>query len=618
MLFVPFNSRDLRHKSHFGSTAAGESLWLSVCMPRDMKCSAVYLVCGGDGCQKEYINLDWKSTDGLTEWWSVEYSFPVPGLYFYHFEYDTSWGRGRIFLHSAGNGYFSETGKEWQQTVYDENFQTPLWFQGGVMYQIFPDRFYFSGEKKKNVPEDRVMHKSFDEIPEWEENKELHRWNADFFGGDLKGIEMKLPYLKELGVTCIYLNPIFESNSNHRYNTGDYEKIDPLLGDENDFKSLCKEAEKSGIRIILDGVFSHTGADSIYFNKYNRYNSVGAYNSQSSPYYSWYNFRNWNEDYDSWWGVKSLPETNEEDEGFSEFITGKNGVIEKWMNAGAYGFRLDVADELPDGFIVKIREAVKRSKNDGMLLGEVWEDASNKISHGGRRKYFMGNELDSVMNYPFRSAIINFLKNGVAEDFMEAVVTICENYPPQALNCLMNHLGTHDTERILSVLGGLDGENHDREWQFKAKLTEEQREKAKKLLKAAAVLQYTLPGVPSIYYGDEMLTEGLKDPFNRTFFPWNKEKPEIWYDFKFLGEMRKKYHCLKNGRFVPVSAMLGCVAYERVSAVDRILVIANKNPHGITYYLPESWHGAKCITGENTTDYSVDIPAETAVILAFE
>ncbi len=618
MLFVPFNSRDLRHKSHFGSSAAGESLWLSVCMPRDMKCSGVYLVCGRDGCEKDYIKLDWKSTDGLTEWWSTEYAFPEPGLYFYHFEYDTSWGRGRIFLHSAGKGYFSETGREWQQTVYDENFETPLWFQGGVMYQIFPDRFYFSGEKKKNVPSDRVMHKSFDEVPEWHENKELHRWNADFFGGDLKGIQMKLPYLKELGVTCIYLNPIFESNSNHRYNTGDYEKIDPLLGDEKDFKNLCSEAEKEGIRIILDGVFSHTGADSIYFNKYNRYDSVGAYNSQSSPYYGWYNFRNWNEDYDSWWGVKSLPETNEENESFSEFITGEKGVIEKWMNAGAYGFRLDVADELPDCFIVKIRNAVKRAKKDGLLLGEVWEDASVKISHGGRRRYFMGDELDSVMNYPFRAAIINFLKNGIAEDFMEAVVTICENYPPQALNCLMNHLGTHDTERILSVLGGLDGENHDREWQFNARLSHEQREKAARLLKAAAVLQYTLPGVPSIYYGDEMLTEGLKDPFNRTFFPWNKEQPEIRKHFVFLGQTRKKYRCLKNGRFVPVSAMLGCAAYERVSAADRILVIANKNPHGITYYLPESWHGAKCITGESFTDYSVDIPAETAVILAFD
>ena len=392
MLFVPFNSRDLRHKSHFGSSAAGESLWLSVCMPRDMKCSGVYLVCGRDGCEKDYIKLDWKSTDGLTEWWSTEYAFPEPGLYFYHFEYDTSWGRGRIFLHSAGKGYFSETGREWQQTVYDENFETPLWFQGGVMYQIFPDRFYFSGEKKKNVPSDRVMHKSFDEVPEWHENKELHRWNADFFGGDLKGIQMKLPYLKDLGVTCIYLNPIFESNSNHRYNTGDYEKIDPLLGDEKDFKNLCSEAEKEGIRIILDGVFSHTGEKlyfsgldhlGIYFNKYNRYDSVGAYNSQSSPYYGWYNFRNWNEDYDSWWGVKSLPETNEENESFSEFITGEKGVIEKWMNAT---LRANTQARLEEGLKVPTGEVDRKCaefEHEFMLMQDIYGGAgSPRIMRG--------------------------------------------------------------------------------------------------------------------------------------------------------------------------------------------------------------------------------------------
>lgn len=615
MAFVPFNSRDIRHKSVFGSTAAGESLWLCVCMPRDMGCTAVYLVSGEDGCDKNYVKLDWKSTDNITEWWGIEYTFPSPGLYFYHFEYDTPWGRGKIFLHSSGMGHFSDNGDEWQQTVYSPDFRTPSEFPGGVMYQIFPDRFCNSGRKKKNVPGDRVYHESIHDIPEWHENEIYHRWNVDFFGGDLKGIEEKLPYIESLGVTCIYLNPIFESHSNHRYDTADYMKIDPLLGTEEDFRRLCEEAGKYGIKILLDGVFSHTGADSVYFNMYGRYDSVGAYNSEKSPYLSWYKYRS-RDDYDSWWGVKTLPETNEDDKSFSDFITGKGGVIEKWMKAGAYGFRLDVADELPDSFIVKIRNAVKRENPEGMLLGEVWEDASNKISHGGRRKYFSGHELDSVMNYPFRTAIINFMLTGVAEDFMESAVTICENYPPQVLDCLMNHLGTHDTERIFSVLGGLDGEGRDREHQVNATLTDEIKIIAERRLKAAVILQYTLPGVPSIYYGDEILTEGLKDPFNRTFFDWTKEKGELWYELEFLGKMRKKYYCLKHGRFIPVSAMLGCVAYERVSAVDKLLVIANKNDHAITYYLPEHWHGAKCITGQRTTYCSVDISAESAVILA--
>lgn len=616
MFFVPFNSRDLRHKSTFGSTAAGESLWLCVCMPRDMGCTAVYLVTGLDGEEKTYINLHWQSTDNITEWWGIEHTFTEKGLYYYHFEYDTPFGRGKIFLHSSGSGYFSDSGHEWQQTVYSPHFETPGGFPGGVMYQIFPDRFFSSGEKKQDVPTDRVYHQSKKDIPEWHENDTYKRWNVDFFGGDLKGIELKLPYLEELGVNFIYLNPIFESHSNHRYDTADYLKIDPDLGTQADFERLCKAAKQRDMHIILDGVFSHTGSDSLYFNQNERYPVLGAYNSKSSPYVKWFNFKKWRDDYDSWWGIKTMPETNEDDEGFSSFIAGENGVVEKWIKSGAYGFRLDVADELPDSFIVKLRKAVKRANPDGILLGEVWEDASNKISHGGRRKYFLGDELDSVMNYPFRTAIINFMKNSVAEDLMEAVVSICENYPPQVLNCLMNHLGTHDTERIFSVLGGLDAENRDREWQFEAKLTDEQKKKAEQLMLCATVIQYTLPGVPSIYYGDEILTEGLKDPFNRTYFDWDKKKGPLFEQLKFLGKIRKQYHCLKHGKFVPISAMLGCIAYARVSANDRLLIIANKNDHGITYYLPDEWHKAHCITGQSTTEYSVDIPAETAVILA--
>ncbi len=618
MLFIPFNSRDIRYKSKFGSTAAGESVWLCVCMPREMMCSAVYLVTGKDGEDKQWIPLEWKSTDSVTEWWAILYTFEEPALYFYHFEYDTSWGRGKIFLHSKGQGYMSDSGNEWQQTVYSPDFTTPDWFPGSVMYQIFPDRFYCSGEKKQNVPKDRVIHKDTNEMPEWHENKKFHRWNADFFGGDLKGIEMKIPYLRELGVTVIYLNPIFESHSNHRYDTADYMKIDPLLGTEEDFKHLCKEADKNGIKIVIDGVFSHTGVDSVYFNMFSRYESVGAYNSEESPYYKWYNFHKDKDDYDSWWGIKNMPETNEDDDSFASFIAGENGVIEKWIKSGASGVRLDVADELPDDFIAKLRKAVKRCNKDGLLLGEVWEDASNKISHGGRRKYLLGDELDSVMNYPFRNAIINFMQTASAEDFMETVMSICENYPPQVLNCLMNHLGTHDTERIFSVLGGLDGENKDREQQSAMELTADQAEQAETLLQQALILQYTLPGVPSIYYGDEILTQGLKDPFNRTFFQWDKERGKVWNEIKFLGQMRKKYHCLRKGNFVPISAAMGCVAYARVNAIDRLLIIANNNSHGITYFLPEEWHNAQSITGNALTPYSVEIPANSATILCYE
>lgn len=615
MQFIPFNSRDIRHKSKFGSTAAGEKLWLCVCMPRDMRCTAVYLVAAPDGEEKRHINLGWRDTDNVTEWWGIEYSFDEAGLYFYHFEYDTPFGRGKIFLHSSGMGQMCDGGREWQQTVYPADFRTPECFKGGVMYQIFPDRFRNSGIEKKNVPSDRIMKKWNEEV-KWECDDDGEFRCDDYYGGDFAGIEEKLDRIASLGVTYIYLNPVSEAHSNHRYNTADYMKPDSLLGTEEDFERLCRKADEYGIKIILDGVFSHTGDDSIYFNRNSRYDSVGAYGSPDSPYREWYTFRE-DGSYASWWGFETLPETNEENESFSEFITGENGVISHWMKAGASGYRLDVADELPDAFIEKIRSAVKRENENAILIGEVWEDASNKISLGGRRKYFSGKELDSVMNYPFREAVTGFMLNGIAEDFTEAVVTVTENYPPQVLDCLMNFLSTHDTERIFTVLGGINAEGHDREWQASAVLDEKQKKKAETLLRAAYILLYTLPGVPCIYYGDEMLLEGCKDPFNRRPYPWDREDTKIFGLLVRLGQIRKQYKCLAHGRFSSVSAMLGCAAYERICDEDRLMVISNMNPDTISYFLPGRWHGCRSLTGERTDGVSVEIPPYTSTILSF-
>ena len=177
------------------------------------------------------------------------------------------------------------------------------------------------------------------------------------------------PLVASLGVNVIYLNPIFDAHSNHRYNTADYSKIDSLLGDEKDFKALCKKAEEYGIKIILDGVFSHTGSDSIYFNREGRYNSVGAFNSNESPYKDWFTFEE-NGKYKSWWGIDTLPETNEDNESFIEYISGKNGIAEKWLKCGAYGYRLDVADELPDKFLDEFCKSVKSLNKDYVVIGE--------------------------------------------------------------------------------------------------------------------------------------------------------------------------------------------------------------------------------------------------------
>lgn len=615
MNFVPFNSRDTRHKSIFGSTAAGENLRFSVLMPRSICCSKVTLVVHDDRGNYTYTDLFWCGMNGESEeWWGVDYTFLNSGLYFYHFNYETPFGTNHIYLHSAGMGHFSSDGKEWQQTVYAGDLSTPEWVKGGIMYQIFPDRFYFSGKKKPNVPADRIIHESISDTPVWKPDENGKILNNDYFQGDLKGIKEKLPYIAYLGTTILYLNPVFEAHSNHRYNTADYLKIDPLLGDENDFTDLCKEAEKYGIKIILDGVFSHTGSDSIYFNRENRYDSVGAYNSESSEYSPWFSF-NADGTYKSWWGIDTLPETNEENDNFINFITGENGVTEKWLKLGASGFRLDVADELPDKFIDALYSSVKACNNEYFIIGEVWEDASNKFSHGGRRRYLLGNQLDSVMNYPFAKAILDFMRFGVAESFMEAVVTICENYPKPVLDCLMNHIGTHDTARILTRLINFALEHKPREIQAGYKLSENEYNHAKALLKTATVLQYTLPGFPSVYYGDEAGLEGGSDPFNRAFYPWGNEDKALIAWYKKLGEIRHSLPCLKDGKFIPYSATLSCVAYIREGKEQKIFVIANKNNHDITYNLPYEFHNTVELTKDISVTDSVAVPALGAVIL---
>ncbi len=583
-------------------------------MPRSFSCRRVTLVIHKDSGENQYRDLFWCGMNGESEeWWDINITLDT-GLYFYHFTYETPFGRGNIFLHSAGCGEISPDGKEWQLTVYDKNYKTPQWIKGGIMYQIFPDRFYKGKGNIKNVPQDRIIHENTSDVPVWKPDEHGKIRNNDYYGGNLKGIEEKLPYIASLGVNVIYLNPIFEAHSNHRYNTADYSKIDSLLGDEKDFKALCKKADEYGIKIILDGVFSHTGSDSIYFNREQRYASIGAYNSNESLYKDWFTFEE-NGKYKSWWGIDTLPETNEENDSFIEYISGKNGIAEKWLECGAYGYRLDVADELPDKFLDNFCKSVKKLNEDYVVIGEVWEDATNKISHGGRRKYLLGEQLDSVMNYPFANAILTFMRYGVAESFMESVVSICENYPKTALDCLMNHIGTHDTARILTSLIYDSIEHKPRNIQVDCRLNEEEYNKAKELLKCATVLQYTLPGFPSIYYGDEAGVQGGGDPFNRSFFPWGAEDSHITEWYRKLGKVRNGLRCLKNGTFKPYSAMLSCVAYTRECEGEKIIVIANRNYHEIDYYLPDEFkYKEELLYSAQVTDF-VKIPANSAVII---
>ena len=538
---IPFNSRDINYRSPPGAVPAGERVHFRVCVPRELECGECRLVVLDD--RRDTVSdqgMFWCGMNGEShEWWECHFSADA-GLFLYHFEIMTN--RGKLFISKKESG-IAEIGykvNDYRLNVFNVPNNVPKWLEGGIIYQIFPDRFFNSGKKKKNVPEDRRLHARWDEDVNYLPDSDGKIRNKDYFGGDIAGITERLPYLKSLSVTAIYLNPIFEAHSNHRYDTADYMEIDPLLGTQTDFKTLCAEAKKLGISIILDGVFSHTGADSRYFNMQKRYDGDGAYQSCESPYCEWYKFERHPDKYATWWGFPTLPEVDETCPSYIDFICGDGGVLQKWLKAGARGFRLDVADELPDEFLDELAKAIKKYKKDGVIIGEVWEDASEKMSYGKRRRYFEGGQLDSVTNYPFCDAIFDFLGGKGSEILRETVNSVLEHYPKHVYNVLMNHIGTHDTIRAATRLAGAECGDFPRQWQAERRMSEIEKERAVRLMKCASLLQYFLPGVPSVYYGDEVFSEGYRDPFNRRTYPWGREDGELLEWYKKLGKIRSE------------------------------------------------------------------------------
>lgn len=446
-------------------------------------------------------------------------------------------GKGKIIVDGEASSY--------QITVYDKNFKTPKWFCGKIMYQIFPDRFFGvhdNGHIEKSRDEYIIHYNRYEDISFNSHPYENGPACNDFYGGNLKGIIQKLPYIKSLGVGVIYLNPIFEAYSNHKYDTANYKRIDPMFGTEEDFSMLCSEAEKLNIKIILDGVFSHTGADSIYFNKYGYYGDNGAYNHPESPYRTWYDFGDDNS-YQSWWGCSNLPNVNEMSDSYLDYILrDDDSVIKKWLRLGASGWRLDVADELPDEFIKILRTEVKSVKPDAVIIGEVWEDASNKTAYSKQREYLLGYELDSVMNYPFKDSVSSYIMGRKkAEDLASIFMSVKENYPTDVFYSLMNLLGTHDTMRIKSFFGGLDSDCGY------TRLESGMEDLAVYRFMCAVFMQMTMPGVPSIYYGDEVGMQGGRDPFNRQPFPWRGSDMDTLHKVQNLGAIRNSSPVLQYG-----------------------------------------------------------------------
>lgn len=565
-----YSSRDISCRKPFGAIVSGKRIEFNFYAKFGVYVNEVYLVINLDGQEEEYVRLKFKENkDGMSRF-SVSRRFDT-GLYFYHFSVDTE--LGRFELYKGRNAVATdESANSYQITVYDKEYKTPDFLKGGVIYHIFADRFN-RGKDSGAVFDKKGVLKDWSEPVTVVDSDGVFRAN-DFYGGNLQGIIDKLPYLKALNVSLIYLSPIFKSASNHRYDTGDYMQIDPLLGNEEKFRELIAKAKKNGIGIMLDGVFNHTGADSKYFNKFSSYDSIGAYQSKESPYYDWYYFTNHPDEYACWWGVTVVPTVNKTNEEYRKFIFGDQGVIEKWLSMGVKGLRLDVVDELDISFVDGIREKTKSVDKDAVIIGEVWEDASNKISYSQRRPYFLGRQLDGVMNYPFKNAIMGYIMNGSNEIFEDEIMNIVENYPKSSLDDSMTFIDTHDTVRALNIFSGINAYDTDKVTRSTMKLSSFERALGSQRMKLAGVLQYALPGVPSIYYGDEAGLDGFEDPINRKPFPWNDIDEDMLAHFILLGNIRKKYSKIFKGNIEFVKGY-DILVFDRVSDTGRIRIAVN-------------------------------------------
>lgn len=577
-----YNPLDLFCRSTRGAVEQYTKIKFRVKLMRT-KLTSVRLVCIYDNHgEKKEIPMQWIDlVDGYDIYECLLDTEDYKGLIWYYFEAVNYMGDTVYYgENSSLEAMSTDMPAAFQLTVFDKKINIPDWYSKGVTYHIFVDRFHRSESSEKLTDDpDFLVHTDINDIPEYLPDKKGEILNRDIYGGNLKGIEDKLDYLESLGVGTLYLSPIFEAWSNHKYNTADYMKIDSHFGDEKDLKSLCEKAGKRGIRVILDGVFNHTGSDSVYFNQNQRYPSIGAYQSENSPFRSWYCFDSSPIGYQSWWGIRTLPSVNEGESSYQDFIMGDcDSVAEHWLNAGISGWRLDVADELPDSFLQRFRAKVSSCKPDAIVIGEVWEDASNKIAYDVRRKYFTEPELDGVMNYPVKEGILGFLTSSVsAHDFKRSMEILLDHYPSAVHNCLMNLIGTHDTMRALNALSCAELAWQSRDFKAHFRMDDDLRARARQKLKMAACMQYMFPGSPSIYYGDETAMEGFEDPFNRRYYPWDNQDFDMIEHYKKLGALKKNCDAMHDGSFNISTFGEDCICMLRQSKNKAVFCAVNRS-----------------------------------------
>jgi len=523
-----------------------------------------------------------------------------------------------------GQVYDTSPDYSFQLTVYDPAFQTPDWMQNAVVYQVFPDRFRNGTTANDVVSGTHFIYGNAAgglTYPAWNSqvinprdpaSPYANRWSEDFYGGDLSGLTSKLDYLQSIGVTAIYLNPIFLSPSNHKYDTTSFEQVDAHLGGNPALAALLAAAQARGMHVILDGVFNHTSSDSVYFDKYSRYPTLGAYESQASPYYDWYTFSNWPTQYNCWWGYDTLPTLRSGQSAVRTYIySGTNAIATRWVISGTAGWRLDVGGDIDpgltrdpaNGYWEGFRQAVKGADADAVIIGEEWGDAT---------PWLLGGEWDAVMNYRFRSAALSFLRDRHFEDndnnagssggVLDPVKpsqldawlhSIQEDYPLAAWQAMMNLAGSHDTNRVRFVLSKNQIADDDTHTPYNP-ATDYDANTVDGYQKLLALLQFTVPGAPTVYYGDEVGLDSPgywannkweDDPYNRAPFPWAdtpgyySQRPAVAAHYARLGQARAAHPALRTGDFrtLLTDDTHMVYAYGRKQGADAAVVILNRD-----------------------------------------
>ena len=632
-LSTQFDSRYAGSKSPFGAQPRGTEIRFSLGSSRPGLLRATLVLekrlLSGNQEQLHYEPLQRIAMTpegrGLGTGFTATVRFDEVGVFGYWFELETDRGRYALQNNKDTIHWTREKGsmgpavverlptdtrriRRYRQTIHAADYAVPAWAQDAVYYAIFPERFRNGDPSNDPRPgggrvQDRYQDHEVERHARWVEkpfkpgsgdgSDGVH--NNDFFGGDLAGIIEKLDYIKALGANTIYLTPIFRAASNHKYDTADYTEVDPALGSQADFKRLCAEAAKRGLRVLPDASLNHVGADSLYFDRFARYDSRGAFRGgriqADSPYASWFSFdpsqASPDRQFKGWVGVTDLPELDKSSRAFRDFAYGRpDSVMQRWLDLGAAGWRMDVAPWVPDDFWREWRRAVKAHRPDVLTIAETWFDAS---------KYFLGDSFDGTMNYIFRSAVLDFAAGGDARQLAAQLEFMREAYPAQSLLANMNLLSSHDQPRALFALGERDHSSPT------------QRRLARQRLRLAWLLQMSAPGAPSIYYGDEVGVGGGEDPFNRAPYPWADQggQPDesLHAELRRLTALRQQHAVLRQGLpQAPLLATRQHLALPRRLGEAQVLTVlsnaatASRPSVPLSHEMPTRWRDA--LSGE--------------------